>query len=119
METLQGFKTLEVRSLDGVLVAEFLDKVFLDEHKIQLIGEEFCRLSEMQYRTIVLEYKRVECVSPAIIGKLVLLSKEAKTKGIILKHCSVGSSPMGVFRITRLDQCFEIYEDLAAALRSC
>ena len=57
-------------------------------------------------------------MSSAMIGKLVLLNKKAKTDNVALKFCAISANVLEVFKITRLNKVFEIYADEEKAVKS-
>lgn len=83
---------------------------FADEEMIQQVGRELLELVESATETkkLLLSFKGVQFMSSALIGKLVLLNKAAKNRGVQLKFCDLSPNVLEVFKITRLDKMFRI-----------
>lgn len=112
--------SLTSQELDDVLVVSFNDAKILDEARIQEIGKELMGLVEQSSagKKLVLDFKGVQFMSSAMIGKLVLLNKKAKAEEIDLRLCEISPNVLEVFKITRLNKVFTIEPDLQTALKS-
>ena len=71
-----------------------------------------------QSKKLLLNFQGVQFMSSAMIGKLVLLNKKAKTSEIDLKFCTISANVHEVFKITRLNKVFKIYPDEEKALKA-
>jgi anti-sigma B factor antagonist len=71
-----------------------------------------------QSKKMLLNFQGVQFMSSAMIGKLVLLNKKAKTAEIDLKFCTISPNVLEVFKITRLNKVFKIFADEEKALKS-
>jgi hypothetical protein len=60
--------------------------------------------AEAPSKKLVLNFKGVQFMSSAMIGKLVLLNKKAKADEIHLKLCDISPNVLEVFKITRLNK---------------
>ncbi len=108
---------LVVEDIGDVAVVNFVDKKILDEQNIQVIGEQlFSLVDEAGRRKILLNFGNVEYLSSAALGKLINLKKKVGAVKGKLKLCCIHPDLLEVFRITRLDQVFEIYAEEQAAL---
>lgn len=112
--------SLKTQEVEEVLVVNFTDAKILDEARIQQIGQELmnCATTAAQKKKMLLNFLGVQFMSSAMIGKLVLLNKKCKTDEVILKMCSISPNVMEVFKITRLNKVFEIFDDQEKALKS-
>ncbi|MDA7979158.1 MAG: STAS domain-containing protein [Pirellulales bacterium] len=110
---------LEVANVGDVTVVRFVDRKILDEANIQQIGGELYALAEDDsISKLLLNFSNVEFLSSAALGKLITLDKKSKTKGSVLKLSNIKDEIMEVFRITRLDRVFDIYDDETDALNA-
>jgi len=112
--------SLKSREEEGVLVVNFTDAKILDEARIQQIGAELMEMvtAATQSKKMLLNFQGVQFMSSAMIGKLVLLNKKAKTAEIDLKFCTISPNVLEVFKITRLNKVFKIFADEEKALKS-
>jgi len=112
--------SLKSREEDGVLIVNFTDAKILDEARIQQIGTELMEMivAASQNKKMLLNFQGVQFMSSAMIGKLVLLNKKAKTSDIDLKFCTISPNVHEVFKITRLNKVFKIYADEEKALKA-
>lgn len=112
--------SLKSQEVEDVLVVYFTDAKILDEARIAQIGKELMDMaaSASTNKKMVLNFQGVQFMSSAMIGKLVLLNKKAKTDNVTLKMCAISANVLEVFKITRLNKVFEIYPDEEKALKS-
>jgi anti-sigma B factor antagonist len=112
--------SLKSQEIEDVLVVYFTDAKILDEARIAQIGKELMDMatSAATNKKMVLNFQGVQFMSSAMIGKLVLLNKKAKTDGVDLKFCAISANVLEVFKITRLNKVFEIFPDEDKAVKS-
>ena len=67
---------------------------------------------------LVLNLSRMRLVSSMFLGMLVVLYRRTVMVEGVVKVCGLNSDTMGVFRNTKLDKIFDIYEDEPTALNS-
>ena len=60
---------------------------------------------------LALNFQRVSFMSSSMITKLVVLSKEIRSRGGKLVFCNVSSNVREVFKITKLDKLFDMVGD--------
>jgi len=112
-----GQRRLDIDTIGDVTIARFVDKKILDETNIQIIGNQLFGLVEEDGRKrIVLDFSNVEYLSSAALGKLITLEKKAKSAGGKLRLCSIRPDIYEVFAITKLNQVFDIKEDVDQAV---
>jgi anti-sigma B factor antagonist len=109
---------LELQDAGEVLVVSFKQASILDQGVIDQIGQELGQagLEAASSRKMLVDFRAVDFMSSAMLGKIVQLHKRCKADKIKLKLCGIGSNPLEVFKITRLDKLFEIHKDASAAL---
>ena len=111
------YEQITVNALGNVTVVRFLDKKIRDEEQIQKLGDElFSLVDEENSKAILLNFKDVEIMSSAALGKLIRLDKKVKKAGGKLKLCSICPNIYEVFTITKLNQVYDIHPDERAGL---
>jgi anti-sigma B factor antagonist len=112
-------RRLEVEDIGDVTVVNFVDRKILDEQNIQIIGEQlFSLVDESGRRKVLLNFKNVEYLSSAALGKLITLNKKLHAAGGKLVLCEISPTIYEVFEITKLDQFFTIQKEEQAALQT-
>jgi len=100
-----------------ITIVTFVDRKIIDESNIQEIGDQLTDLVVNQYKVkMLLNFENVEYLSSAALGKLITLNKKIKEENGKLKLCSVRPQIYEVFKITKLNKLFEIYDDEDRAL---
>jgi anti-sigma B factor antagonist len=108
---------LRLENIDGVTVVSFVDTKIVTEENIQEVGDQLYSLVEDDgYTQILLNFGNVQYLSSAALGKLINLNKKVKSVKGKLKLCCIHPDLLEVFRITRLDQVFEIHPEEQTAL---
>jgi anti-sigma B factor antagonist len=108
---------LRLETVEGVAVVSFVDTKIVSEESIQEIGDQLYSLVEDEgHKKILLNFSNVKYLSSAALGKLINLKKKVGAVKGMLKLCCIDPDLLEVFRITRLDQVFEIYAEEQAAL---
>ena len=112
-------RRLEVEDIGEVTVVNFTDKKILDEQNIQLIGEQLFRLvDELGRRKLLLNFRNVEYLSSAALGKFITLNKKVNAAGGRLILCGIDPQIYEVFEITKLNKLFVIHKDEQGALQA-
>lgn len=112
-------RRLKVEDIGDVTVINFIDKKILDEQNIQVIGEQlFDLVEEENRRKLLLNFKNVEYLSSAALGKLITLNKKLQEAGGRLVLCDIAPQIYEVFEITKLDKFFTIENEEQMALQS-
>ncbi len=110
-------KHLRLETIDGVTVVSFVDSKIVTDENIQEVGDQLYSLVEQEgHRQLLLNFGNVQYLSSAALGKLINLKKKVGTVKGKLKLCCIHPDLLEVFKITRLDQVFEIYDEEQAAL---
>lgn len=112
-------RRLEVEDIGDITVVNFVDKKILDEQNIQKIGEDlFSLVDEMGRRKLVLNFKNVEFLSSAALGKLITLNRKLQSAGGKLALCKIDPQIYEVFEITKLNKLFTIHKEEQEAIDS-
>src|ERR1700740_3804564 len=98
-------RRLEVEDIGDVTVVKFADKKILDEQHIQIIGEQlFSLVDELGRRKILLNFRNVEYLSSAALGKFITLNKKVNASGGKLILCHIDPQIYEVFEIPTLNK---------------
>jgi anti-sigma B factor antagonist len=118
MSTQPRRRRLELETIGDITVASFTDRKILDEQNIQIIGEQLVSLvDELGLKKLLLNFRNVEYLSSAALGKLITLNKKVQAAGGKLVLCGVDPKIREVFVITKLDKMFPIRDDEQEALQ--
>ena len=108
---------LKIRKNGGVSVVEFADRKILEELSISEIGAELARVvtgtSDVK---MLLSFKNVEHLSSAALGMLINLNRSVAEKSGHLKLSDITPQIFEVFKITRLNKLFQIYDSADQAM---
>ena len=110
---------LSTETIDGVTVVSFVDTKIVTEESIQEVGDQLYQLVDVEGKDkLLLNFGNVQYLSSAALGKLINLKKKVggKKPPGKLKLCCIHPDLLEVFRITRLDQVFDISPNEQAAL---
>ena len=108
---------LRLENVDGVTVVSFVDTKIVTDENIQEVGDQLYSLVEDEgHKQLLLNFGNVMYLSSAALGKLINLKKKVGAAKGKLKLCCIHPDLLEVFRITKLDQVFEIYAEEQMAL---
>lgn len=108
---------LSTENIDGVTVVSFIDTKIVTEENIQEVGDQLYQLVDVEgKKQLLLNFGNVQYLSSAALGKLINLKKKVGAVKGKLKLCCIHPDLLEVFKITRLDQVFEISSDEQTAL---
>jgi anti-sigma B factor antagonist len=110
---------LTITQADGVNVVKFADRKILEEISIAEIGEELSNLVRASTGVkILLSFTEVEHLSSAALGMLIKLNNEVEEQAGKLRLSDITPQIYEVFKITRLNKLFRIYDTKEQALAS-
>jgi anti-anti-sigma factor len=110
---------VEVSDVDGVTVVRFTRRTILDPLLIDLAGQRLLTLvHEQGCRRLVLDFARVESVTSAMLGKLVLLYNTIIAAGGRLAFASVDPFLQQIFSICNLPAAIPIHPSESAAVQA-
>lgn len=116
---MTGQQLIEIDEVGKISIVKFLDKKYIEEDHIQLVGNQLNALVDDDHRQkIVLDCSVAEYFSSMMLGKFITLERKVKTAGGKLRFCSVRPDILEVFKITRLDKLFVIRENREKALEN-
>ncbi len=109
--------SLVKRTEGAVNIVSFENDRILDELLIQNLGDELIALTQDDsVKNLILNFEKVEFMSSAMIGKLVLLNKKCGAANKPLRFCCINKNLMEVFKLTNLDKVFQIDSNETASL---
>lgn len=110
---------LKVTRLGTLSIVQFMDRKILDELCIVEIQEELFRIVDSEEKvTVILTFSNVDHLASAALGMLITLNKRIKERNGRLKLCDIKPQNFEVFKITRLNKMFDIYDTLEQARAS-
>lgn len=110
-------KQFDVHSIGDITVLRLRQRRIIDEDQVLQFGEVLGRLASAEdTRKLVVNFAAVKFLCSAAIGKLISLRKQAVQHGRQLRLTNLTPEVYEIFRITRLDEIFEICADESDAL---
>lgn len=107
---------VEVRAVDGGLVAEFWDCVRLDPQPVRDLRQ---RMEEHATNgggaDLIVDLNGVGFAGSAALGGFVAIQRECRARSGRVVFCNVEPTVREVFRVTNLETLFQFAQDLAAA----
>jgi len=108
-----------VRKSGDVNIVEFADRKILEELSISEILEGLTQLvASSRAIKLLLSFQNVEHLSSAALGMLITLNKHVGEQRGTLKLSNIAPQIYEVFKITRLNKLFDIYNTKEEALES-
>ena len=116
---MENPKILDVSVSDNdVRLIKIVPSKVLDEIQINAIGQQVISLIDEGARKFVFDFSNVDHLSSSALGMLITIKKRLDGLNGKLKLCNIQSQIFQVFKITRLDKLFEIYDTTTEALTS-
>ncbi len=110
---------LSVTNREGVSIVEFAERKILDELCITEIRDELAKLvADTDGVKLLVCFKNVDHMSSAALGVLITLNKQVSDRQGTLKLSDISPQIYEVFKITRLNKLFDIYDTAEQALSS-
>ena len=108
----QPKRLLEVQTIDNVALVSIMNARILDDQIIQQFGEQLNSLVDQAGHTcILLNFSKVEYLSSAALGKLVVLRRLVEGVKGKLALSNIDDSIFEAFKITGFDRIFNIFPD--------
>ena len=102
-------RKMDVTETDGVTIALLTNQRILDELSISQIGNDLTEIVEKADNPkIVINFSKVTNMSSSALGMLITLHKRTREAGGELRLCNIQPTIQEVFKITRLDEIFQI-----------
>lgn len=117
--TSRGKQQLHVQEVGDVSVVNFTLSKILDEQVIQFMGDQLYQLvDDVGCRKIVLNFRNVAYLSGAALGKFITLRRKLEAVKGKLALCNLDERIQQLFRVTELQNVFNIYDDEQCALQA-
>lgn len=111
-----GLQYMQVEEQDGVTVVSFHQAQLIDEGTIREIAETLLQFAKTTSPKLLLVLENIDYMASSMLGKLINLQRKARANQGRLALCSILPDTLEVFRVSKLDNYFEIFPDRAAAL---
>ena len=109
---------MSIEYIDGVTVAVPTDAKILEEEQIQSLEKTFMSLIEQNTGIrLLIDFSGVQFLTSSVLGLLIRLSRKVFQSEGRLRLCSIDNKILEIFKITRLDKVFEIYQDRQQAVK--
>ena len=101
---------------DGITTIRFRDNSILDALAIQRIGKELAEILEVQgVKKAIIDFRDVRFLSSEALRMLLGLRSRADRAGAKVALCAIKPELTKIFKLTNLDQLFQLYPDADAA----
>jgi len=102
---------IKVKREGAIIEVFFRDRNILDEANIQQIEEEIRSVIEPEKNPkLLINFTDVDHLSSAALGKLITIKKRVEALSGQLKLSTIDKQIYDVFRITKLNKIFDIYD---------
>jgi anti-sigma B factor antagonist len=98
-------------------VVTITDEKILEDEDVKALEESIIPLIDGPVNLII-DFVNVRFLSSAVLGLLIRVSKRVNERKGKLKLCGIGTRIFEIFKITRLDEIFDIHEDAKKAMSS-
>ncbi|HUS71443.1 MAG TPA: STAS domain-containing protein [Sedimentisphaerales bacterium] len=110
---------ISVEYADNSTIVTFVDEKILEEMDIQALqGSIMPVVEEAKRIKLILDFCNVRFLSSTVLGLLLRISKKVYEQDGQLRLCNISPRIYEIFKITRLNKIFDIYEDVKSATDS-
>ena len=110
---------ISVEYTENATIVTFVDEKILEEMDIQSLQASVMSVIEEAERVnLILDFCNVQFFSSAVLGLLMRISKKVYEQEGQLRLCNISPRVYEIFKITRLNKIFDIYEDVQSATES-
>ena len=110
---------ISVEYTAGTAVATLTDEKIHEQADVEALEASIMPIVEQAGKiNMVISFANVKFLTSAVLGLLIRVSKKIYESGGQLKLCCIEPKIMEIFRITRLEKVFEIYEDQEEAVQA-
>jgi anti-sigma B factor antagonist len=110
---------ISVQYTETATIITFTKEKILEERDIQNLQQSIMPVIEQSEQVhFILDFRNVQFLSSAVLGLLLRISKKVYEKNSTLRMCGINPKIYEIFKITRLNRIFDIYDDLDAAQES-
>lgn len=110
---------ISVEYAENATVVTFVDEKILEESDIHALQESVMSVvEEAKQLNLILDFCNVQFFSSAVLGLLMRISKKVYEQEGQLRLCNINPRIYEIFKITRLNKIFDIYENVKSATES-
>ncbi|HIJ54324.1 MAG TPA: STAS domain-containing protein [Planctomycetes bacterium] len=110
---------ISVEYADNATIVTFVDEKILEEMDVQALqGSIMPVVEEAKRIKLILDFCNVRFLSSTVLGLLLRISKKVYEQDGQLRLCNISPRIYEIFKITRLNKIFDIYEDVKSATDS-
>ena len=110
---------ISLQYVEDATIVTFVDEKILEEMDIQALQASVMSVVEEAERiNLILDFSNVQFLSSAVLGLLMRISKKVYEQEGQLRLCNISPRIYEIFKITRLNQIFDIHEDVDRAIES-
>lgn len=110
---------ISVQYVEDATIVTFVDEKILEEMDIQSLQVSVMSVvAEAERINLILDFCNVQFLSSAVLGLLMRISKKVYEQEGQLRLCNISPRIYEIFKITRLNQIFDIHEDVDRAIES-
>ena len=110
---------ISVEYADNATIVTFVDEKILEEMDVQALqGSIMPVVEEAKRIKLILDFCNVRFLSSTVLGLLLRISKKVYEQDGQLRLCNISPRIYEIFKITRLNKSFDIYEDVKSATDS-
>ncbi len=107
---------ISVEYAENATIVTFVDEKILEEMDIHSLQDSIMSVIEEGGRmNLILDFCNVRFLSSAVLGLLMRISKKVYEQEGQLRLCNISPRVYEIFKITRLNKIFDIYEDVQSA----
>jgi anti-sigma B factor antagonist len=107
---------ISVEYLEKATIITFTDEKILEEMDIQALQKSIMSVIDQADRiNLILDFGNVRFLSSAVLGLLIRISKRIYERDGQLGLCNINPKIYEIFKITRLNKVFDIYQDIESA----
>ena len=108
---------ISVYYAQNATVITLTDEKLLDDDDIKALEDSVMPLIDSP-ANIIIDFSNVQFLSSTVLGLLIRISKKVNENRGRLKLCCINPKIFEIFKITRLDEIFDIHNDAKKALLS-
>lgn len=109
---------ISVQYREDCTIIAFTSEKILEPLQIKNLEDSIFPVIEQASQTvIILDFGNVSFLSSAVLGLLIRVSKKICENTSELRLCNIKPKIYEIFKITRLDEIFQIYDDVDAAIQ--
>ncbi len=104
------------KTIDDVVILSFLPGLMAGSESLERTSEVLAAVGD--FPRVVLDLSHLPFIASMFLGMLVVLQKRMASAKRTLKICGIQPEPAVVFKLTKLDGVFAIYDGQRRALES-